>query len=217
MRRIAVSDIHGCARTFRHLIDQQVRLGPEDHLYLLGDYVNRGPDPWGVFDFIFDLQGRGVRVVCLRGNHEDRLLEAYDQGRYAASLRYIRFVRSLPSYHLLDGFVLVHAGLNFSVPHPLHDQVSMRWIRHWEHTLDHTWLGQRRIVHGHVRTPRAEIERRVRSDSPILRIDNGCFAITEAGQGSLCALDLDQRTLWFQPNLDMLEATPLPWWRFWER
>jgi serine/threonine protein phosphatase 1 len=215
MRRIAISDIHSCAKTFRTLIDDVIKLTPDDQLFLLGDYVNRGPDPWGVFDFIFELQARGIPVLCLGGNHEDRLLDAYDRGEQAVPLRYVKFIRHLGSYHAVGPYLLVHAGLNFQAAHPLHDEVSMRWIRNWAHQLDRDWLGQRLIVHGHIRTPRAEIERLVAVQSPILRIDNGCFAIDEPGQGSLCALDLDRRTLFFQENVDMLRQEAEPWWSCW--
>ena len=215
MRRIAVSDIHSCAQTFRTLLDEVVQIQPEEQLLLLGDYVNRGPKPWEVFEFIFELMGRGVKVVCLRGNHEDRFLEAYDQGERDAPLRFVKFMRGLKSYHFTEGYLLVHAGLNFRAADPLQDDLSMRWIRNWEHHLDRRWLGKRRIVHGHVRTPRPEIERQVAGGGPIFRIDNGCFALHEYGQGSLCALDLDSRALYFQPNLDMMKQDAPPWWRRW--
>lgn len=214
MRRIAVSDIHSCAKTFRSLLDQEVAIQPNEQLFLLGDYVNRGPDPWGVFEFIFELMGRGVQVVCLRGNHEDRFLEAYDAGERQAPLRFVKFMRSLKSYHEIEGYLLVHAGLNFQASDPMQDHLSMRWIRNWEHTLDRAWLGDRQIVHGHIRTPREEIERLVAQRSPILRIDNGCFSVDEYGQGSLCALDLDSYELYFQTNLDMVPQKGISWWRW---
>lgn len=213
MRQLAISDIHGCAQTFRKLVDEVVQIQPDDELYLLGDYVNRGPDPWGVFDFIFELQERGLRVVCLRGNHEDRLIETYDRGETPVSLRYIKFIRSLKSYHEVGPFLLVHAGLNFSVPHPMHDQVAMRWIRDWEHTLDLDWLGDRHIVHGHIRTPRTHIEQGVQARSPIIRIDSGCFSLHESGQGHLCAFDMSNWNVYFQENVDMMAA--VPWWQRW--
>lgn len=61
------SDIHGCFEKYRKLLDR-ISLGPEDTLYLLGDYVDRGPDGVGV---LRDLMNR-KNVVPLMGNH-DRL------------------------------------------------------------------------------------------------------------------------------------------------
>lgn len=48
-RSIAIADIHGCYRTFLRLLEQ-IGLGRQDNLYLLGDYIDRGPDSKGVID-----------------------------------------------------------------------------------------------------------------------------------------------------------------------
>jgi serine/threonine protein phosphatase 1 len=47
MRRFAISDIHGCARTFGALLNK-INLSPVDELFLLGDFIDRGPDSKGV-------------------------------------------------------------------------------------------------------------------------------------------------------------------------
>ncbi|NJL76491.1 MAG: hypothetical protein HC892_17235 [Saprospiraceae bacterium] len=54
-----MSDIHGCVKTFKALL-QKVEWVATDELYLLGDYVDRGPDSKGVIDYILDLQARGL-------------------------------------------------------------------------------------------------------------------------------------------------------------
>ena len=54
-RRFAISDIHGCSMTFEALLSQ-IHLKKEDQLFLLGDYVNRGPDSAGVIDKILELK-----------------------------------------------------------------------------------------------------------------------------------------------------------------
>jgi len=69
MRQIAISDIHGCARTFQALLDK-IQLSTNDQLYLLGDYIDRGPDSKGVIDTILGLINAGYRVQTLMGNHE---------------------------------------------------------------------------------------------------------------------------------------------------
>jgi len=55
-RHFAISDIHGCVKTFKKLVIDIINLSKEDKLYLLGDYINKGPDSKGVIDFIFTLQ-----------------------------------------------------------------------------------------------------------------------------------------------------------------
>ncbi|RMG57518.1 MAG: serine/threonine protein phosphatase [Bacteroidetes bacterium] len=135
MRKFAISDIHGCLKTFRALVEQQIQLTPQDELYLLGDYVDRGPDSKGVLDYIMNLQERGYQVKCLKGNHEVMLVEAsrdpnemamwlYNGGQEALASfgtedpaqipsRYISFLDKLPIYYEVDEYILVHAGLNF--------------------------------------------------------------------------------------------------------
>lgn len=76
-----ISDIHG------HLAELEEALGrikekasEGDRLILLGDYIDQGPDSGGVLRRVFDLQKTygPERVVILRGNHEESLLEWVD-------------------------------------------------------------------------------------------------------------------------------------------
>ena len=58
----------------------QISFSKKDELYLLGDYIDRGPDSKGVIDYIWELQDLGYKIHCLRGNHEQMMLEAlYDE------------------------------------------------------------------------------------------------------------------------------------------
>ena len=74
-RKIAISDIHGCCKTFKALLNK-IKFNSNDELYLLGDYIDRGPDSKGVIDYIWQLQKEGYQVNCLRGNHEQMMLRA---------------------------------------------------------------------------------------------------------------------------------------------
>lgn len=138
MRKIAISDIHGCAETFRALLEQQVQLSPHDELYLLGDYVDRGPDSKGVLDHILQLKQAGYQVHCLKGNHEEMMYNAahdprevemwlYNGGKETLlsfgldspdqlPATYLDFIQAMDFYHEVDKFILVHAGLNFTGP-----------------------------------------------------------------------------------------------------
>jgi serine/threonine protein phosphatase 1 len=62
MRRIAIADTHGCHLTFRKLIEKRVMLKKEDQLYLLGDYINKGPDRKRVLDYLLFLINNGFQV-----------------------------------------------------------------------------------------------------------------------------------------------------------
>ncbi|MEM7367387.1 MAG: metallophosphoesterase family protein [Bacteroidota bacterium] len=225
MRKIAISDIHGCAITFKALVEDRLQLTKTDELFLLGDYVDRGPNSKGVFDYIFQLQNDGYTVRCLRGNHENMMLDArsgspadFDHWRdnggdsTLASFgilfdlnkipeKYWQFCETLPYYFELDQHLLVHAGFNFLHPRgPLKDEDSMVWIRNWYEDLDREWLGNRIIIHGHTPRNRRQIEAwpMTQSEIPILNIDCGCFFT-----GQMCAYDMSNDRLYFQENLDM--------------
>ena len=222
MRKFAISDIHGCALTFQTMVEQQLQLNRRDELYLLGDYVDRGPNSKGVLDYIFQLKEAGYQLHCLRGNHEDLMLDAtfgpeemelwringgdttmesfgawFDITKIPG--RYWKFMDSLPYYLEIEGFFLVHAGLNFEATEPLKDEHSMIWIRNWYEDLDRDWLGDRILIHGHTPRPRKTIEAwsMHKAELPVLNIDAGCFYY-----GQLCAYNLTEDHLLFQQNVD---------------
>ena len=226
-RKIAISDIHGCARTFRTLIEDKVHLKLSDELYLLGDYIDRGPDSKGVIDYILRLKALGHTVHCLKGNHEDMMIagihnlqtrrnwmthgghttmDSFDADTLQdIPQKYWNFLDSLEYYRTVDQYILVHAGLNFDAIDPLKDTQSMMWVRWWEDKVNWDWLGDRVIVHGHTPTEMQEIiySLKYTIDVQIIDIDAGCYAIHETGMGNLCALDLTHKKIYFCPNLDM--------------
>ena len=77
MNRWVIGDIHGCARTLRALFSQ---MNPEktDEIYFVGDYIDRGLDSKGVIDYIWELEESGYQLFCLKGNHEEYMLNAYE-------------------------------------------------------------------------------------------------------------------------------------------
>jgi len=225
MSRYAISDIHGNVKTFEALLDK-IGLSTADELYLLGDYVDRGPDTRGVFDQIFILRKLGYKVHCLVGNHEEMMLNANDGDKEdfdfwfrnggketLASFesnrielvpdQYWEFIQSLSTHFLVDNYIMVHAGLNFKAINPLADSVNMRWARRWYDSIDYSWLGERIILHGHTKTAQSTIEQMVENldQNRYLDIDNGCYS-QAIGQGQLCAFNLDTRELVFQKNVE---------------
>jgi serine/threonine protein phosphatase 1 len=74
MRTLAIGDIHGCLRALETLLDM-VQPEADDLLITLGDYTDRGPNSRGVIDRLIEL-GRRCRLVCLRGNHDEMMLDA---------------------------------------------------------------------------------------------------------------------------------------------
>ena len=66
----AISDIHGMYNLWRQVIDS---LDETDTLYMLGDAADRGPDGWKIIkEALAD-----PRVVYIRGNHDQMLLDSW--------------------------------------------------------------------------------------------------------------------------------------------
>ena len=225
MRKFVVSDIHGCVKTFRALLEK-IHFSKSDELYLLGDYIDRGPDSKGVIDTILQLKAQQYTLHCLKGNHEDGLLSGlkdrevfYDWLMWGGiqTLRsfkahdpaeipqkYLDFFQSLKLHLEVDEYILVHAGLNFYTDDPLSDQHSLIWIRNWYADIDYQWLGKRIIVHGHTPISREHIKN-LQADlekARVINIDNGCFAAIKPHLGFLCAFELEGKELVFQENID---------------
>lgn len=82
LRLYAIGDIHGCLEQLEALfasIDSDLAANPvQDHeIITLGDYVDRGPDSRGVIEFLAR-QHQSRPLTCLRGNHDQRMLEFMD-------------------------------------------------------------------------------------------------------------------------------------------
>lgn len=116
---ILIGDIHSCSREFRELLEL---LSPtkEDQLVLLGDLVNKGPDPEGVLEIYESLD-----CLCLMGNHDLNHLEA-DEGKgtlsqesrrtrglmsKSAYKRYLKAVRKMPLIFETPNLIAVHGAL----------------------------------------------------------------------------------------------------------
>ena len=222
MSRYASTDLHGCLRTFRHLVEEELRLTPHDELYLLGDYVNKGPDSRGVLDYLMQLQAAGYRVQCLRGNHDQALLDgarrrwrwdwlgprgrlptlrSFGVGHLAEiPARYLDWLAALPYDIELPDFMLVHAGYNFARPaaEMRNDHATM--LNTKAYVYDPTRLGGRRLLHGHVPTPTDQVRARAAARPGALGLDTGCVYRHNPELAHLAALNLDTWELTLVPN-----------------
>lgn len=219
-RRFVVPDIHGCSRTLDRLLGEVIGLNRRDELYLLGDYIDRGPRSREVLDILRALDLKGYRVRPVRGNHEEMFLNGCrDRNLFRVwilnggeatlesfgvedpcevPLPYRRFIEEMPCYRILPDFVLVHASLNFALPDPFADREAMLWSRSLE--VHREAIGGRRLIGGHTPMTRSEIERGLATDRIVL--DNGCVFADRPGMGSLVALELGSMTLFSQENID---------------
>ncbi len=139
-RTVIVGDVHGCYREVAELLER-VGLGSGDRLFFVGDLIARGPASRDVLRLARELGARSVR-----GNHEQRLLEAR---RRALSGRRPRL--SSPHYHVyktleepdwawLDslpltiqlpehGLCIVHGGVVPGLPVERQPPEALLWMR----------------------------------------------------------------------------------------
>jgi len=78
MAKYVVSDVHGCLNSLKALVGK-LNLQKTDHLYFIGDLIDRGPNGKGVIDYVLELQDNGYQVDCVMGNHEWLFLEAINE------------------------------------------------------------------------------------------------------------------------------------------
>ena len=82
MRKIIISDIHGCFYTMQHLL-KEINFNPNnDKLICLGDMGGRGKNTRLVWEYFFTLQKECTHHVVLLGNHEDMFNLAMKEAMY---------------------------------------------------------------------------------------------------------------------------------------
>lgn len=100
MRTLAIGDIHGCLRSLDALLGA-VKLQANDLIVTLGDYVDRGPDSLGVMNRLIRLS-KTHRLIALRGNHEQMMMEARESAGQLAVWREYGGDAALKSYDVLE-------------------------------------------------------------------------------------------------------------------
>jgi serine/threonine protein phosphatase 1 len=169
----AIGDIHGC-------LDKLVKLmglinvdWAKDTVVFLGDYIDRGPDPKKVVDYVMQLKERHERIVCLRGNHEAMFLNYLDRREEQIFLfnggretlrsygilpdaedrkakippKHLEFFRTLLPFFETEKYLFVHAGVRPGIPMELQDPFDLIWIRHEFFMSDHGL--EKIVVFGH--------------------------------------------------------------------
>ena len=127
------SDAHGHVRALDEALSK-ISLTSDDTLYVLGDMIDRGPDPVGVIKLVRSLPNARV----LKGNHEQIMLDAIigqdpldaetwdinggwttreqlNDMEFEAYEELVRWMAALPLYAVVETaerpYLLVHAGI----------------------------------------------------------------------------------------------------------
>lgn len=221
-RRILISDIHGCFFSLKNLLEEKVKLRKQDHLYLLGDYINKGPHSRQVLDYLLQLKEKSYRLYLLRGNHEQELLNILEGNSSLDTFiskggntllhnfevkqpsdiphQYINFIREMGFFIELPGYYLVHAGFNFGKQNPFIDSEELLNIRDYE--VDMVKTRGRKIIHGHSPTNLESILKSFEARENHFSIDAGCAYIHNPQQAHLLAIELNSWQHFLQPNID---------------
>ena len=216
-RTLAIGDVHGCAQTLRKLLLEEVKIDTSDHLYFIGDYIDRGPDSKGVIDLIFEMRDKGIEVNTLRGNHEQMMLDSVrsDTNYYhwlsnggeetlhsfgvesfeKMDQRYQDFFLSTSYIFRTNEAIYVHAGLNFENEDIYSDEHAMLWIRH--KPVYPEKLHEKILIHGHTPLPLTQI---LHQEGMIINIDSGCVYAHREGLGYLVAYEVTTRQFFFVKN-----------------
>jgi serine/threonine protein phosphatase 1 len=180
-RTYVIGDIHGCYREFKQLLElcSDDADGKPARLITLGDYVDRGPDSFGVVQLIrHRLAGEYPvfrSIINLKGNHEDMTVQAVLGGELSDKQNWVSLnnggdatVESYPNKNILldDAKWLaalptscedklryyVHAGIRPRICLKEQNDADKLWIR--DLFLKHKAPHEKYVVHGH--TPLAQ-------------------------------------------------------------
>ena len=153
----AIGDIHGNLDLLQRLLEKIQPDLARDQLVFMGDYIDRGPNPKGVVDYVLGLKrlANPQEVICLKGNHEAMFLN-FLQGRdlelfmFNGGLSTLRdywgedwdnleqlvlppehreFFEELRLYYETPDYLFVHGGLKSGVPPAEQDEEDLLWIR----------------------------------------------------------------------------------------
>lgn len=220
-RILVIGDIHG---NFSRLMSvyRKAQFDPEqDFLILLGDYVDRGPEPGKTLKWAMEMS-RLPSVVALRGNHEQMMLCYYELGcpphdmwllnggdvtrrdmtawekeDGTALRRALDFIWQRPLYHKLavDGqeYIFCHAGLKPGIPLDEQTDEELLWIRS---EFYDNYTGVAKVIVGH--TPVQIMAGSYSKRTPIFLPNN--ITLIDTGSflpgGRITCLDVLAGTYW---------------------
>ena len=123
MTDYVVGDIQGCCDSLVSLLDR-INFNPQiDHLYCVGDLINRGPKSLATLEFLYSL---GDSVSTVLGNHDIHLISCFYKLRHFKKLDtaqeiidspkahfWIEWLRQQPLmiYDPKKHFIIAHAGI----------------------------------------------------------------------------------------------------------
>ncbi|MEL6224976.1 MAG: metallophosphoesterase family protein [Cyanobacteria bacterium J06627_8] len=168
-RQVVIGDVHGHYDGLMRLMEAIAPVS-DDEVYFLGDLIDRGEKSAQVLDFV---QASGY--VCLLGNHEQMLLEAFPDGQVSTQalqtwlysggqatvssydkperlLEKLDWIQTFPTHLDLGSIWLVHAGLHPGLSLESQSCHEFCWIREAFHSSTQPYFQHKLIITGHTIT-----------------------------------------------------------------
>lgn len=143
-----MSDIHGQYKAFMEMIEK-IKFTENDMLYILGDIIDRGPEPFQIYEYIISHKN----VNLLMGNHEKMMIDSlgqsikgmafieiwYYNGGYITHKEFrklprekrneiLEYFKGLPYYYIINKngkkFILCHAGLKINKSKSIEENIE---------------------------------------------------------------------------------------------
>lgn len=219
MSLFAISNIHGNNFGFQKIL-KKAKFTKQDTLVILGDVVDFGNDSKSVFDTIFLLKEHGFKVICIRGDHEQMVLDALNDnlllekwlrnggketlGSFNCSeislipQKYIDFIKSFQNFYLTENCYFVHGGIDMTQDNPLRHTQSLLSLSNWQEKYIEGWLNGSLVIHGHTPQNQKEITNQFNLGFDVIGIDNGNQVEKIEGFGQLCILNVDEKLFIFE-------------------
>lgn len=123
-RTITVGDIHGCLEEFDELMKLVEYKQGKDRLVLLGDLIDRGPDPAGVVR-----RAREIGAESVMGNHEEKAIRwrKHEQRRKAWPEKYQNPMRPVNETRLKQWALIPDELWNWIATWPCYIHLTKRW------------------------------------------------------------------------------------------
>lgn len=210
-RTLAIGDIHGCLTALNALIEA-VAPSSEDTLITLGDYVDRGPDSFGVMEWVIRQRAENG-LIALLGNHEIMMFDArkelksrnrwFQHGGMETHESYVRangsggwdayppshwqLLESLGGWHETATHIFVHAGLDPDAELEAQSEDALFWNK-FDPDNQEPHKSGKTVVCGHTIIP----NRRPLSIGHTIGIDTGVYH----RDGWLTCLDAESGHYW---------------------
>ena len=107
MSHYVVGDVHGCLDELKGLV-AQLNLQADDTVYFVGDFLDKGPNPNAVVDFV---RGLPCTVKAVMGNHESTYMVKAKKGNNPDNVSQdnLDWMADLPTF-LVEDMPFVHGG-----------------------------------------------------------------------------------------------------------